>query len=242
MSVNSISTVSPEFPVRIQRSLPDSPCSFPIQRVRGVQDEVQEDLLQPLRVRHHLIALCLQGEADPHLLHHGLRLQDVHGSRKEVVDMGRLQLSAGRPGEVQELPDDPVDPRDLNFDAPQEVLSLLLGHIPLTEQFQISQGDADGIADFVGDPRRQAAHGGQLLGSDEIALGLLQIPVRLLQGDDVVPEVPLVFLQPFQHPVEGAGEFPDLVPGGLDRDGNLVPSLVLPGHAEELPYGFHHNP
>ena len=84
------------------------------------------------------------------------------------------------------------------------------------------------VPHLVGDPGRKPPHGRELLGPERLLLGAAQAFLRL---ED-----------PLDHPVEGGGELPHLVPLDAFDAQRVIPRRDLLGGGRELADGGDHGP
>ena len=185
---------------------PDPELAAPGHGVEGVEDDVDEDLLEPF-------ALGVDGGDGRELEDQA----DVHGLEL-VVDEGQDLLDAllevdalerglrGAAGEGQEVLDDAGDPVGLGLDLLQDLGVVRVGEL-LLEHLDVAGDARQGRVDLVGDAGREQPDRGQLLRGQQLLLEP-DLLGDVLEDDDRPVGLEGVVEQ------RGAGDVEDLLPPG----------------------------
>ena len=160
-------------------------------RIQRVQDQVQKNLVQVLLIPMDGRKVLIHFELYLRLLEFDLVRSEPQGFVKQVPDRHRLRFDFALPGEIQQVPDDPSRPLRLPRQIPDHVQPFLIVQAVVI-LFQHSGRKRDvvqRVIQLVGDPRRQRAHGTQLVGLDEQIVAALQFFHHVVQGNGQVREL-----------------------------------------------------
>src|SRR5262249_30424936 len=212
--------------------------------VQAVVDEVDEDLLQLVRVgsNHRQAFAHLDQQLD--VAGDQRRLRRVEDAREQRVQIDEFKLRLRPAGRVQHRAHDVSNPFNLSGDDIQPFDGALVGGAG-AQQLDVPGDQIERRADFVSELRRQLAGGGEAFELSQLALHLEQLQVRVFElffalgnlgrglfdavGEYALFEVQLLGHLPYatEHAVEARGEQADLV-RRLRRDfGRQVARLGL---------------
>src|SRR3989441_4233669 len=204
-------------------------------RLVRVLHEVQEHLLELVLVPQHMGARRELGD-DLHVVQLELVALQLEYPARLFDERARPALRRGLPGEEQEILDDAGGARGLVRHDP-EALAHLLRRLGIREQeLRLAEDRREGVVDLMRDPRGELAHGGQLLGVDELCVGapeLLELAAHLGVEAGVVEREPDL--------VGGRLEERDLAPLeavedlAAERERAEDPAAAVDRHADETP-------
>ena len=171
-----------------------------------VREEVQEHLLELVRVRRDLPQRRLELGDDPHALEREVGILELQRAPDDLVDVDGAPLRRTLPRECQQLADDPRGPAALALDRagalPRRVGERVVG----AEQLGRHQDRRQRVVELVGDAGQQRAERFQLVGLDELVLRLLQLAQSRLQL-----RIEASLLDRHRRLVRDAGENPALL-------------------------------
>ena len=188
---------------------PDGHADMPVRldAVEGVDQEVEHDLLDFLRIDHHrqigaVVDLDRAPGEPPDMAEHlGDILHQAHDRRRLAADLTE-------PGEIEELLGDPLAAERLGLDqlevAARHPGFVVVGHEagePALQRFSAHRDRGERIVDLVGNPRGEEADTRQLLAADHLARPQLDLPVEVVAD----------LLEALRHVIEGLGELRHLV-------------------------------
>ncbi len=143
-------------------------------RVERVEHEVEEDLHQLVVDGPQLGKVVGVARDDPLPLSPLVILGDAQGRVEDFVHVAQPPLLGGRPAEIDQFAERPLDAAELVVDH-LEPLAGVRVVLPPLEHLHERADRRQRIADLVGDARGQQTEGGPLLLLDELRLRLLQL-------------------------------------------------------------------
>ncbi len=139
-------------------------------RLRGVQEQVEDDLLQPTRVAEHDEGSFQTNGCELHAAE-GVRIRG-HASRA-IHDLNQVDIALGlaRTGEPQQVADDVADPLEPVAHETEMTRAVLGREVGSREQFDVIPDPLERVVDLVCDAGGEEAEGRQSLSHGEFVLG-----------------------------------------------------------------------
>ena len=161
---------------------PDAELAAPRHGVEGVEDDVDEHLLEPLALGvDGRDGRELEDQADVHVLE--LVVDERQDLLEALLEVDALERGLrGAAGEGQEVLDDPGDPVGLGLDLLQDLGVVGVGEL-LLEHLDVAGDARQGRVDLVGDAGREQADRGQLLRGQQLLLEV-DLVGDVLEDDD----------------------------------------------------------
>ncbi len=157
-------------------------CPVAIHRLRGVDDQVHEDLLDLGRVHEDLGQVFAEVINDPDVVEQGLIIHQGDTFLQDPVHVGQAFVRFALPGEIQQAANDVAAAIGLLDDLLEGLPRAVSSGRPFQEQMRIGDDALEGIVDLVGHARRQLADVGEPLRLHDPPGGeLAQFFVPLLQ-------------------------------------------------------------
>jgi hypothetical protein len=138
-----------------------------LHRVRRVEEEVDEDLLEVMPVAEDTRRRRNELELHVDTLQHALRLQQLDDRRSNVVDGDGVRGRLARARVVEQAADDAVDSVDLATDLLHRLRRRRVVPGVVAEDVRVGVDGGERVPDLVRHARREPADARQLLAAHE---------------------------------------------------------------------------